>query len=83
MVLFIKCEGTEPCYLLLYPLTRFPLVLKIDYDDHINREKYKVPMMTNLVNMIVTRTQRRHEAKRRVEKKTNQETPLNIKCQNQ
>lgn len=71
MVLFIKYEGTEPRYLLLYPLTRFPLVLKTDSDDHINREKYKVPMMTNLVNMIVTRTQRRHETKRGVGKKNN------------
>lgn len=49
--------------------SKFPLVLKINYDDHINREIYKVPLMTNLVNMIVKRTQTRHEAKGGVEKK--------------
>ena len=46
-------------------------MLKINYDDHINREIYKVPLMTNLVNMIVKRTQTRHEAKGRVEKNLN------------
>jgi len=55
-------------------------VLKINYDDHINREEYKVPWMTNLVNMTVMRAQARHKAKRGVEKKnkhlTLQETPL-------
>lgn len=47
----------------------FPLVLKINYDNRINGEKYKVPVMTNLVNMIVTRTQIRHEARKRNGKK--------------
>ena len=46
-------------------------MLKINYDDHINREEYKVPWMTNLVNMTVMRAQARHEAKRGVEKKPN------------
>ena len=44
-------------------------MLKINYDDHINREEYKVPWMTNLVNMTVMRAQARHKAKRGVEKK--------------
>lgn len=47
------------------------LVLKIDYDDHINEEKYKVPLMTNLVTMITMSTQTRHEAKRGLEKNHN------------
>lgn len=54
------------CYHILW----FPLVLKINYDNHINGEKYKVPVMTNLVNMIVTRTQTRHEARERSGNKT-------------
>lgn len=56
--------STEPHYLLLCPLTKFPLVLKINYDDPINGEKYKVP-----VSMTVMRTQTRHGTKRRVGKK--------------
>lgn len=54
-------------------------MLKINYDDHINREVYKVPSMTNLLNTTVMRARARHEAQRGVEKKTNftlQETPL-------
>lgn len=57
-------------------------MLKINYDDHINEVKYKIPLMTNPVNMIVMRAQTKQEAKRGVEKKL-QETPLNIKSQNQ
>ena len=41
-------------------------MLKINYDDHINKEIYKVLLMTNLVNVTVIRTQARHEAKRGV-----------------
>ena len=55
-------------------------MLKINYDDHINKEIYKVLLMTNLVNVTVIRTQARHEAKRGVGGKkknlTLQETPL-------
>ena len=54
-------------------------MLKINYDDHINREEYKVPWMTNLVNMTVMRAQARHEAKRGGKKTkhlTLQGTPL-------
>lgn len=66
---FIKwCCRTELHYLLLCPLTRFPLVLKINSDDLINGEKYKVPLMTNLVNMNVMRTQDM-KPKRELEKK--------------
>lgn len=65
--------------LLLCPLTRFPLVLKINHDDFINGEKYKVPLMTNLVTMIVMRTQTRHEAKRFLNNFQHQK-PLEFYC---
>lgn len=63
----------------------FPLVLKINYDGHTNGEKYKVPLMTNVVDMIVMKTQRRYEAKSGVEKKilrnTSTETSKSLEFQ--
>ena len=53
------------------------MVLKINYDDHINREVYKVPSMNNLLNMTVMRARARQEAQTGVEKKNKLHTSRN------
>lgn len=62
--------GNWPPLFVIMPSDQVSFGLKINYDGHINGEKYKVLLMTNLVNIIVTRSQTRHEAKRGVENKS-------------
>lgn len=65
---FLMNDARKLNHIIIMPSKEVPLVPKIDYDGHINGEKYKVLLMSNLMSMTVMGTQIRREAKR-VDKK--------------